>query len=187
MKDIDSEKTCLIVVDMLNDFVREGGALVVPDAKELIAPQQMLLERAREEGIKIVYLADHHLPDDDEFSKWPPHAIRGTEGAEVIDELRPEEEDRLIPKRRYSGFFGTELDLILRENDIENVILVGVLTDICVMYTSADASARGYNVTVVEDATASVTKERHQFALNHMKEVHGTTLMITEEILELME
>jgi nicotinamidase-related amidase len=183
MKSIKSETTSLIVIDMLNDFVRESGSLVVPSAKDLLSNQKELLSKFRDKNSLIVYLTDSHLPDDDEFDKWPPHAIRGTWGAEIVEELTPREDELVVPKRRYSGFFGTELDLILRERGIETVIITGVLTDICVMYTSADASARGYDVIVATDGTGSTSSENHEFALNHMKEVHGATLASTKEII----
>ncbi|NHI84021.1 MAG: cysteine hydrolase [Candidatus Thorarchaeota archaeon] len=184
---LDPKKTAIIVVDMLNDFVREKGRLVVPKATDLLFNQSRLLEMARHLGLRVMYLADNHEPDDDEFGKWPAHAVVGTWGSEIVDELKPEQSSEVIPKRRYSGFFGTDLDLRLREKGIVTMILVGVLTDICVMYTSADASARGYNVIVITDATASTSEENHLFALEHMRSVHGTTLLTTEEAIEALE
>lgn len=186
MKKLNSEKTALLIVDMLNDFVRKNGALVVPHALDLIPNQKKLLQKARQTKVKVIYLADHHLPNDREFEKWPPHAIVGTPGSDVIQELRPREGEQVIPKRRYSGFFGTDLDLILRESGVETIILAGVLTDICVMYTSADASARNYDVLVITDATGSVSDETHRFALNHMKAVHGALLVSTKEAIGLI-
>ncbi len=179
---LKADETAVIVVDMLNDFVREDGALVVPGAMKLIPNQQKILDAARKKGVKVIYLTDNHLPDDDEFEKWPPHAVVGTEGSRVIDDLEPQDGDRVIPKRRYSGFFGTDLDITLREADIRTIVLIGVLTDICVMYTSADASAKDYNVVAVEDATDSSKSENHEFAIQHMKTVHGTTIATTEEV-----
>jgi nicotinamidase/pyrazinamidase len=184
MKSINPKTTSLIVIDMLNDFVKEKGSLVVPSAKDILPNQKKLLKKFRETSSLVVYLTDNHLPDDDEFEKWPPHAVRGTWGAQVIEELTPEENELVVPKRRYSGFFGTELDLILRERGIETVVITGVLTDICVMYTSADASARGYDVVVVTDGTGSTSSENHEFALKHIREVHGATLASTKEAIQ---
>ena len=180
---LDPEKTALVVIDMLNDFVEENGALVVPGAKNLVPIQANILDRAREQSLTVVYLADNHMPDDQEFKVWPKHSVAGTQGAQVVDELAPRKGEKVIPKRRYSGFFGTDLDLTLREAGISNIILMGVLTDICVMYTSADASARGYNVYVVADGTGSTMKENHQFALQHMKDVHNTIVVTANQVL----
>ncbi len=181
--DVDPERTALIIVDMLNDFVDSRGTLVVPAAEGLIPVQRKLLDAARESGMVVLYLADHHRPDDPEFKMWPPHAVEGTWGAQVVPELAPRDNGRVIPKRRYSGFFGTDLDLTLREAGATTIVLVGVLTDICVMYTSADASARAYRVIVVRDATASTSEEAHQFALKHVESVHGATVVSSDELL----
>ena len=182
----DRETTSLIIIDMLNDFVRENGSLVVPKAKSLIPNQKMLLDTFNRLDMPVLYLTDNHQPDDDEFEQWPPHAVIGTWGSKVIDELKPDSETQVIRKRRYSGFFGTDLDLRLREKKIETILLVGVLTDICVMYTSADAASRGYKVVVISDATASSSNENHKFALQHMKEVQGITLLTTSEAMEIL-
>lgn len=183
---IDPCNTSLIVVDMLNDFVKDDGALVVPGAKALVSNQKRLLQAAHDSEMMVVYLTDNHEPDDDEFEKWPPHAVAGTWGSQVIEELKPRARSHVVPKRRYSGFFGTDLDLRLREAGVKTILLVGVLTDICVMYTSADASARTYDVVVVTDATDSTSREAHDFALKHMKEVHGSVLATTDEIIDSM-
>ncbi|MFW9889180.1 MAG: cysteine hydrolase family protein [Candidatus Thorarchaeota archaeon] len=180
---LDPEYTALIIIDMLNDFVEEDGALVVPVAKELVPTHVQILNQARKKGLTVIYLTDNHMPDDEEFKVWPKHSVAGTRGAQVVDELAPGRGEKVIPKRRYSGFFGTDLDLTLREAGITNIILVGVLTEICVMYTSADASARGYNVYVVADGTGSTVRENHQFALQHMKEVHNTIVVTSNQVL----
>jgi nicotinamidase-related amidase len=180
---LDPDETALIIIDMLNDFVEENGALVVPGAKDLVPTLAKILDHARQQSLTVVYLADNHMPDDDEFKVWPKHSVAGTRGAKVVDELAPKSGEKVIPKRRYSGFFGTDLDLTLREAGIANIILMGVLTDICVMYTSADASSRGYEVYVVADGTSSTVKENHRFALQHMKEILNTIVVTANQVL----
>jgi len=186
VSEMDPRNTALIIIDMLNDFVRDDGALVVPGAASLVPNQVRILNAARKRKMLVVYLTDSHLPDDPEFRMWPPHAVTGTTGAEVIQELAPQKGDRVIPKRRYSGFFGTDLDLTLREAGVETLILVGVLTDICVMYTSADASALNYRVIVVSDATGSTNARNHEFAIEHMKRVHGVSVVTTDELVNVI-
>ncbi|MHA2378722.1 MAG: cysteine hydrolase family protein [Candidatus Thorarchaeota archaeon] len=181
---LDPKKTAILVIDMLVDFVEESGALVVPGAKALVSTQKQILGHARDTGATVLYLADNHMPDDEEFKVWPKHSVAGTHGAQVVKDLSPEKGEKVIPKRRYSGFFGTDLDLTLRESGIENVIIMGVLTDICVMYTSADAASRGYNVFVVKDATASTTKRNHEFALQHMKGIQTAVLVEANQVTE---
>lgn len=167
----------LLVIDMLNDFVRENGALPVPDAKNIIEPLKRLLDRARSEGWHVIYLADTHEPDDKEFEVWGAHAVKGTWGNEVIDELKPQEGEVVIPKRRFSGFFGTDLDLTLREKGVTEVVVTGVLTNICVMYTATDAYQRGYRVIVPRNCVAAVDPDMHRFALRQLKEVVGAEII----------
>jgi nicotinamidase-related amidase len=162
-------KKALLVIDMLNDFVKEGGSLVVPGAVNIIPRIREWIDKARAEKIPIIYALDAHRPDDPEFERWGRHAVKGTWGAEVVSELKPQPEDYLILKRRYDVFFGTELDLYLRELGVTELIITGVLTDVCVMSTAIGAYMRGYKITVPQNAVATITEERHRFALEEMK------------------
>lgn len=169
--------TALVVVDMLNDFVSEEGALPVPGAKDIVLPIKKRLEKARDDGWLIVYLADSHSKDDKEFEVWGEHAVVGTWGNRVIDELSPEENEIVVPKRRFSGFYGTDLDLVLRENEINTLVITGVLTNICVLYTATDAYQRGYKVIVPEDSVAAADDKMHKFAVRQLKEVVGAEVV----------
>ncbi|MGQ9474854.1 MAG: cysteine hydrolase family protein [Actinomycetota bacterium] len=164
-------KGALLVIDMLNDFIHEKGSLVVPGAGRIVPRIAQLIDDAREQGIPVVYIADRHRPDDREFQYWPPHAVAGTWGAEVVDELAPREEDYLVPKRRYSAFFGTDLDNYLREMEVGKLYLTGVLTNICVYATALDAAMRNYRVAVFKDAVASLSEETDAFIFRQLEEV----------------
>src|SRR5438093_2287451 len=101
-------KRALVVVDMIEDFVHEGGALYCgPSMARIIPVIQKEIARAHAAAEPVMYLTDNHLPGDAEFQIFPPHALAGTKGAEIVPELAPEKSDVVIPKRRYSGFFGT--------------------------------------------------------------------------------
>ncbi len=164
-------KKALLVIDMLNDFVREGAPLEVPQTRRIIPNIARRIEEARAKGVPVVYICDSHREDDPEFKVWPRHAVRGTEGAEVVDELRPKEGDMVVPKVSYSGFFQTDLDDRLRSLGVEELILTGCVTNICVLYTAVDAYMRGYYVDVPEDSVAALDPEDHRFALRQIKEV----------------
>lgn len=162
---------------MINDFIRPNGALPVPGAELIIPAIKKRLKEARESGWTVIYLVDTHLPDDKEFQVWGVHAVSGTWGNQVIEELLPIEGEIVIPKRRFSGFFGTDLDLILRERKVEELVVTGVLTNICVLYTATDAYQRGYKVIIPEDSVASIDKEMNSFALRQLKEVVGAEIV----------
>jgi nicotinamidase-related amidase len=163
--------SAVLVVDMLRDFLEEGHALYVGDkARQIIPNIQHLLEQELARGSRVFFICDRHDPDDLEFKMFPPHCIEGTPEAEVIPELA-KYSGEIIPKKRYSGFFGTQLDEKLREPKPEKIIICGVLTDICVLHTTADARNRDYEVEVVTDCVASSDEEAHRFALEHMGKV----------------
>jgi len=168
----------LVVVDMIEDFVHEGGALYCgPSMAKIVPVIQRELERARASGEPVVYLTDEHLPNDAEFAQFPPHALKGSKGAKVVPELAPSAGDVVIPKRRFSGFFGTDLDITLRERGVGTLRLVGDCTNICVLYTAADARNLGYAVEVVRDGVTSFDLEAHADALRELEKTLGATIL----------
>ena len=166
----------VLVVDMLRCFLEKGHPLYVGDrARNIIPHIQGLLEREIGRGSKVFFICDHHDPDDLEFKMFPPHCIEGTAEAEVIPELAGYDGE-ILPKKRYSGFFGTPLEEKLRELQPEKVMVCGVLTNICVMHTVADARNRDYTVEVPVDCVASSDEKAHRAALEHMEKVLGAEL-----------
>src|SRR5881628_4205309 len=130
-------KRALIVVDMIEDFVHEGGALYCgPSMARIVPVVQNEIARARSAAEPVVYLTDNHLLGDAEFQMFGPHAIAGTKGAEIVPELAPRKDDVVIPKRRYSGFFGTDLDITLRERGVDSLRPVGHSTNICFLFVA---------------------------------------------------
>lgn len=175
---MDRNKEALLVIDMLNDFVLPGAPLEVPETRNVIKSIRREVDAAHAAGRPVIYLCDTHAPDDREFSKsgWPSHAVRGTTGAEVVQELRPSGNDIVISKTTYSGFFGTALEETLRKLGVDGLRLTGCVTHICVLFTASDAVLRDYTVTVVEDAVAGIAPEDHAAALRIMKNVLGVTI-----------
>jgi len=161
----------LLIIDMLNDFVLDGAPLKVPKIERIIKPIKREIEKARSEGYQVIYICDSHEKDDKEFELFPPHAIRNTEGARVIDDLKPEGNDIIVRKSAFSGFFNTDLDKILQKLSVKKLIVTGDVTNICILYTVADAVMRGYKVEVIKDATIGLSRKDHEFALEQMKKV----------------
>ncbi len=172
----------LLIIDMLKDFVKENAPLEVPESRNIIIPIKNLITRARETKTPILYISDSHREDDPEFNIWPKHCVSGTEGSEVIDELKPEKNDYIVRKRKYSGFFGTDLDLILRELSVDELIITGVVTNICVLYTSSDAANRGYSIVVPRDCIAGLNKEDHEWALKQIEEILNGKILDSSDI-----
>jgi nicotinamidase-related amidase len=183
-------RRAVIVVDMLNDFVT--GELANPRSEAITANIAALLDEARSKGWLVIYGNDAHLPGDPEEAVWGPHAMAGTPGADVIADLAPQAGDYVLPKRFYSSFHQTGLDSILRQNSVDEVILTGQHTNICVRHTASDAFNAGFNITVPEDAVAMFEEpgmtddeyERVQSeALAYLAKVYGARIVPTKEIL----
>ena len=153
---LDPARTALVVVDMQNDFVKEGGSLLVPDAEGTIPTIKGLLDGARLSGAKVVFTQDTHTEDDPEWGIWPEHAREGTWGWEIVGELSPREDELVIRKVRYDAFYGTHLDHFLRLWGTDTLVLCGTVANICVHYTAASAALRWYDVVVPRDATSAL-------------------------------
>lgn len=171
------KKGALLVIDMLKDFIEPDGALSIGPAGPAIVPAVgEQIAAARERGQPVFYICDRHRPDDAEFADWPPHCVEGTRGAEVVDELSPQQGDIIVAKRRFSGFNGTDLNLTLRELGTEKLTLVGCCTNICVLYTAADARMAGFEVRVPKDCVATFDEDAHEFALKELERTLGATV-----------
>ena len=168
----------VLVIDMVRGFLEPGHNLYCPDYRALIPPIQDLLARETAAGSAILFVADHHDPDDLEFQIFPVHCVKGTAEPEVIPELAGYlTADNLIPKNRYSGFFNTDLSRRLEQLRPDRVVLCGVCTDICVLYTTADARNRDYAVTVPADCVATFDPAAHAWALGHLQNILGAQVV----------
>ncbi|HHT9155266.1 MAG TPA: cysteine hydrolase family protein [Candidatus Tripitaka sp. YC43] len=154
---------------MLNEFIKTGAPLEVPKARGIIRNIRRELEKARRAGIPVIYCCDRHEPRDREFEVWPPHAVRGTQGAEIIEELRPTKGEPVVAKKTYSAFYRTSLEKTLKRLGVKHLILTGVVTNICILYTAVDAYMRGYEITVPEDCVAGLKAGDSLFALRQIK------------------
>jgi len=172
----------ILVIDMLNDFLY--GKLKCESCQNIIEDVKKLIEAGRGKGTPVIYLCDSHLENDKEFEKWPPHAVEGTEGAEVIEELKPGENDFIVRKRRYSGFFQTGLDELLKKLKVKELVLAGILTNVCVQNTAADAFFRDYRVVIPRECTEAISEEIRGNSLAYMEEMYGAKIVSLKDLLQ---
>jgi nicotinamidase-related amidase len=168
--------TAMLIVDMQNDFVRPEAELSTPGAMDIIPTIASFADACRNAGFPVIYTREMHRSGLEDFGiEWcfePPHCLEGTPGADIVDELAPKEKDLVISaKRRYDSFFGTELDLLLRGLKVENLIIAGVCTDICVIATVYHARNLDYRCYVLADAVDATSPERQDAALLCMSHV----------------
>lgn len=168
----------LIVIDMLNDFILRDGALYSgKKGEEIVSFINKEIKNFRKAKNPIVFVCDNHEMDDKEFEMFPPHCIAGEKGSNIIKDIDFRKEDKVIKKRRYSSFFGTDLDIYLREKEIDEMYLVGVCTNICILYTAADARNLGYKVNIYKNGVASFDEEAHKFALKESEKTLGCNIL----------
>ncbi|MBR3012688.1 MAG: cysteine hydrolase [Bacteroidales bacterium] len=176
------DHAAILVVDMLQDFVY--GALTCERGVAIVPATARLLDAAREAGLPVIFCNDAHLPKiDRELELWGDHAIVGTPGAEVIPELKLCDKDFVVPKRRYSGFFQTDLDILLKELGVDTVIMTGLHAHMCVRHTSADAYMLGYEVVVAKEATDSFTEEDYTYGIAYLKTCYGADAYSNDELI----
>jgi len=170
----------LIIIDMLNDFV--DGKLANPKAQAIVEPLQRLLAHAREDGWVVVFSNDAHQPDDPELKVWGEHSMAGTPGAQVIPQLEPREGEIISPKRDYGAFDGTGLDEQLKERGVDEVVIAGQHTHICVRHSSYGALRRGYEITVPRDAVCAFEGVDEDDALAYLEMAYAARITSVDEL-----
>jgi len=176
-----------MVVNLLVDMIERGKPFQMPPEYGPILERTVwFVKTAREAGYPVTFIQDQHRPGDKEFTDFTvgqPHAIRGTEGAQLIPELLPlDESDYTVGKRRFSAFFGTDMDLYLREEGIRRLVLVGRPSNVCALYSAADGFKRRYELVAISDCLYSKTSEMHDRAMREFGETLGP-VMTSDEFL----
>ena len=161
-------KPAIIVVDMLKDNLKESPRNpYFQEGRAIIPNLQKLLEEGRKRRFPIIFACDSFLEGDFIFSgKMKIHSLRGTKGAEVVEDLNPKPTDTILPKRRFSAFFKTDLDQTLRTLGVDTIVVTGITTEVCVLTTVMDGLSHDFSAIILEDCSASRTREAHQSCLN---------------------
>ena len=161
-------RPAIIVVDMLKDNFKDSPRNpYYQEGKEIVPNLQKLLAEGRKRGFPVVFACDSFLEGDFIFKgRMKVHALRGTKGTEVIDDLGPEPTDMILPKRRFSAFFKTDLDQTLRTLGIDTIIVTGMTMEVCVLMTAFEGLCQDFSVIILEDCTASRSKELREECLN---------------------
>ncbi|MDX3926161.1 MAG: isochorismatase family cysteine hydrolase [Shinella sp.] len=174
---LDPTKTAIIVVDMINEFCKPGGKMVLPGYEALMPQQKALIAAARTNGVPVIFVIDSHRKNmrrDREWVKRTPHGVENTWATEIIDDLEPHEDDIRVVKHRYSAFFQTDLDLVLKDMLVSQIVVFGVVTNICVRSTVHDGFFLGYDIVVPHDACAATGPREHASTLYDIATHFGT-------------
>lgn len=184
---VELSTTALIIVDMQNDFVAEGAPLESPEGRAMIPTLARLREFFRSHGAPVIYTRHIHREDGSDMGRYrdlyPPVAagnalIEGTRGGEIYPDLTPAPGEVVISKHRYSGFYGTDLEMLLRGRAIDTVAVTGVTTEDCVHATARDAMFRDFWTLVVADASATYDHPDLGWGAMSAQQVHDATLVV---------
>lgn len=164
-----TERYGVLVVDMQRDGLEEGGAIYVAGGPAIVGKVQTVTCIARRAGWPVIHTQHVHRADLSDFGITgyfeEPSCLDGTSGMDFIDQMRPEPGDLVVQKRRYDAFQGTDLDLLLRAQNIRGLFVCGVLTDACVLSTVVHARNLDYKTWMIADALSGTTMQMHQSAL----------------------
>lgn len=179
-------KRALIVVDMLHEFV--DGELGGPKSRGIVPACVRAVEHARKRGWPVAFAYDDHREGDPEIEIWGEHAMHGSPGQRFVEGIRPDYErghrdaggghrlEEGFPKRAYSAFTNSNLAPWLHERGVEEIVLVGTATHICVAQTAIDGFQRGFKITVVSDATCAFEGVDEKPWLEHIGRLTGAWL-----------
>ena len=181
----DAERTAILVIDMQRDFLEPGAPIATPGGLDLIPFINRLTARARSLGIPVIFTQEMHRVDKSDFGIEldfePPHCLEGTPGMDLVEQLEVDPGDyRILNKRRYDAFLGTDLETLLRSKRVENLVVTGVCTDICVTSTVQHARNLDFRCYVVRDCVRGTSTERHDAALLCLSHVFAHVLTLAE-------
>jgi nicotinamidase/pyrazinamidase len=172
------KRRALLVVDMLKGFLEPEGSLYCGDsAREIIPYVRRRIREYERRGDPVVFTCDRHAPDDPEFEQWEPHCIEGTWGAEIVDALPVPDESLVVAKTTINPFFETRLDEVLAQLEPDTVEVVGVCTNICVLYAAMELRVRTFEVRVPRKGVATFDAEAHEQALQAMENTFGVDVV----------
>jgi len=182
-------RPALLVIDMQHDFVDEKGAIPCEGASLVVPKIKELIEEARRSRIPVIFTQEVHRPQRVDFGREldgdePLHCVEGSRGAEIVEELAPEKSDYVVPKRRYSGFFGTDLSILLRGLGVDTLYITGAATDVCVYLTAMDAHQFDFKVKIPRDCVTGTSQAAHEAALAAVERLQKGAVTVSTKVIE---
>ncbi|PIP49467.1 MAG: cysteine hydrolase [Caldiserica bacterium CG02_land_8_20_14_3_00_36_38] len=191
---MDTERTCLLIIDIQYDFLDASSPLFVRGGPSIISNIEKILNYFRENNQLVIFVKRLHRSDGSDvdktrielFQRTGGFLIGGTRGAEIVEAIKPLPSEAVVIKKRWSAFFHTELDLMLRREKIKDLIICGIQTPNCIRATFTDAISLDYDVIVLEDGTASSNLEIQKSNLLDMENI-GAKILRTDEVINLLK
>lgn len=183
MHERERSEVVLLLIDLINPFDYPGADEVLLRTRRILPEVRALKERFAARKLATVYVNDNFRRWRSSFAETVDHCLEGN-GREVVEGLRPAKHDYFVLKPHRSGFYATPLDLLLQQLGARVLVFAGIATDMCVLSTASDAQIRGYETVIVTDCTAAMDDERHERALQLMKDSFGARLSTARRVLD---
>ena len=179
----DKSRVALLLIDVINDLHFDTGAQVLEAAIPMAKKIRALREQARERKIPVIYVNDNFARWRSDFKNLVAHCLEPeSRGRPLVELLKPEEEDYFVLKPKHSGFFSTTLQLLLDYLGAETLILTGLQTHICILFTASDAYMRDYHVVVPRDCVCSDTEQNNRDALEQVQTTLKANIALSSEL-----
>ncbi|MFT3788645.1 MAG: isochorismatase family cysteine hydrolase [Tepidisphaeraceae bacterium] len=175
--------SCLLVIDVINDLNFPGGENVEPWARRMVPRLHAVRGRAHRQGVPVIYVNDNFGHWQDDFAGIVRHCTRtDARGRTIAQKLRPTAGDYFILKPKHSAFYATSIEPLLEHLKIDHLILAGIATNLCVLFTAHDAHMRGYKLTALSDCCAAESDEDHNIALDQLERFCNATICTADEL-----
>lgn len=179
----DKSNVALLLIDVINDFEFEGGEKLLKHALPMAQKLAALRKKAKEEGVPVIYVNDNFGKWQSNFTNLLEHAIHEkVRGSKIVEMLKPDDEDYFVLKPKHSGFYSTTLDILLEHLEADTLILTGITTDICILFTANDAYMRDFKLIIPSDCVAAVEKSENMHALKYLSKVLKADTDISDKI-----
>lgn len=175
---IQKDRCALLIVDMQNDFIAQGAPIECKGGRAIIPQILRIKEWAKLNGIPVIYTREAHRSQKTDFGlelvrNEPEHCVEGTPGIEIVEQLSPDKDDFIVVKRRYSAFYQTDFEILLKGLGRDALMIAGAATNVCVYATALDALQRDMPVVVLRDCCAGINGEMHEAFLKNVDWVIG--------------
>jgi nicotinamidase-related amidase len=179
----DQCNVALVLIDVINDMEFESGAALLENALPAAKRLSLLRRRAKDSGVPVIYVNDNFGKWRSDFRQQLGHVLEeGVRGEPVAKLLLPEKQDYFVLKAKHSGFYHSQLDLLIDYLQVKTLVMAGFATDMCVLFTASDAFMRDLEIIVPRDCSAAASKEHHERALEHMSRVLKVKTTPSEQI-----
>jgi nicotinamidase-related amidase len=179
----DKSEIAMLLIDLINDLEFEGGEQLLPHALQAAKNIAPLKRRAKKAGIPVIYVNDNFGRWQSDFNILLTHCLQDdVRGKVIVELLQPETDDYFVLKPKHSGFFSTTLEILLNYLQAKTLILVGLTTDICVLFTANDAYMRDFSLIVPADCVAAIDSKDHEYALAHLQKILKADIRPSREL-----